>query len=133
MKVIGAGLPRTATTTKLVAFEQLGFAPCYHMRDLMGDIGPRNCRCGSAWPRATPTGRRSSTTPQSTCDSPRRATTASCSTTTPTPRCAQRALRRGLGAQHARDDLADVLRRLRDVPRLPGPRHVDPDWDRFIR
>jgi Sulfotransferase domain len=37
MKVIGAGLPRTATTTMLVAFEQLGFAPCYHMRDLMAD------------------------------------------------------------------------------------------------
>jgi len=30
MKVIGAGLPRTATTTTLIAFEQLGFAPCYH-------------------------------------------------------------------------------------------------------
>ena len=37
MKVIGAGLPRTATTTTLIAFEQLGFAPCYHMRNLMGD------------------------------------------------------------------------------------------------
>jgi hypothetical protein len=37
MKVIGAGLPRTATTTQLVALEQLGFAPCYHMRDLMGN------------------------------------------------------------------------------------------------
>jgi hypothetical protein len=37
MKVIGAGLPRTATTTTLIAFEQLGFAPCYHMRDLMAD------------------------------------------------------------------------------------------------
>jgi len=31
MKVIGAGLPRTATTTTLIAFEQLGFGPCYHM------------------------------------------------------------------------------------------------------
>ncbi len=38
MKVIGAGLPRTATTTTLIAFEQLGFAPCYHMRDLLGDL-----------------------------------------------------------------------------------------------
>ena len=37
MKVIGAGLPRTATTTTLIAFEQLGFGPCYHMRDLMAD------------------------------------------------------------------------------------------------
>jgi hypothetical protein len=38
MKVIGAGLPRTATTTTLVAFEQLGFAPCYHMRDVFADL-----------------------------------------------------------------------------------------------
>ena len=38
IKVIGAGLPRTATTTQLVALEQLGFAPCYHMRDLLADL-----------------------------------------------------------------------------------------------
>ncbi len=38
MKVIGAGLPRTATTTQMIAFEMLGFAPCYHMRDLLGDL-----------------------------------------------------------------------------------------------
>ena len=38
MRVIGAGLPRTATTTLMVALEQLGFAPCYHMRDLLGDL-----------------------------------------------------------------------------------------------
>lgn len=38
MKVIGAGLPRTATTTLMLALEQLGFAPCYHMRDLLGDL-----------------------------------------------------------------------------------------------
>jgi hypothetical protein len=35
MKVIGAGLPRTATTTQAIAFEMLGFGHCYHMRDLM--------------------------------------------------------------------------------------------------
>lgn len=38
MRVIGAGLPRTATTTLMIALEQLGFAPCYHMRDLLGDL-----------------------------------------------------------------------------------------------
>jgi Sulfotransferase domain len=38
MKVIGAGLPRTATTTQMFALEQLGFAPCYHMRDLLLDL-----------------------------------------------------------------------------------------------
>ena len=36
MRLIGAGLPRTATTTQMVAFEMLGL-PCYHMRDLMAD------------------------------------------------------------------------------------------------
>lgn len=38
MRVIGAGLPRTATTTQAIAFEKLGFAPCYHMRDLLMDM-----------------------------------------------------------------------------------------------
>jgi hypothetical protein len=38
MKVIGAGLPRTATSTQLFALEKLGFAPCYHMRDLLADL-----------------------------------------------------------------------------------------------
>ena len=38
MKVIGAGLPRTATTTQAIAFEKLGFGPCYHMRDVMMDM-----------------------------------------------------------------------------------------------
>lgn len=38
MRVIGAGLPRTATTTTMIAFEMLGFAPCYHMRDVLGDM-----------------------------------------------------------------------------------------------
>jgi hypothetical protein len=38
MKVIGAGLPRTATTTQMFALEHLGFGPCYHMRDLLADL-----------------------------------------------------------------------------------------------
>jgi Sulfotransferase domain len=38
MKVIGAGLPRTATTTQMFALEQLDFSPCYHMRDLLADL-----------------------------------------------------------------------------------------------
>ena len=36
MRLIGAGLPRTATTTQLIALEMLGL-PCYHMRDMMAD------------------------------------------------------------------------------------------------
>jgi Sulfotransferase domain len=38
MKVIGAGLPRTATSTQLVVLEQLGFAECYHMRNVLMDL-----------------------------------------------------------------------------------------------
>jgi Sulfotransferase domain len=38
MQVIGAGLPRTATTTQAIAFEMLGFGHCYHMRDVMTDF-----------------------------------------------------------------------------------------------
>jgi hypothetical protein len=38
VKVIGAGLPRTATTTQKLALEMLGLGPCYHMRDLMADM-----------------------------------------------------------------------------------------------
>jgi hypothetical protein len=37
MKLIGAGLPRTATTTQMIALEMLGL-PCYHMRNLMTDL-----------------------------------------------------------------------------------------------
>ena len=36
MKLIGAGQPRTATTTQMIALEMLGL-PCYHMRDMMAD------------------------------------------------------------------------------------------------
>ncbi len=38
MKVIGAGLPRTATSTQMIAMEMLGFGPCYHMRDVLADL-----------------------------------------------------------------------------------------------
>src|SRR5438067_4876361 len=38
MEIIGAGLPRTATTTQMFALEHLGFGPCYHMRDLLADL-----------------------------------------------------------------------------------------------
>jgi hypothetical protein len=38
MKVIGAGLPRTATLTQKIALEILGYAPCYHMVDVLSDL-----------------------------------------------------------------------------------------------
>jgi hypothetical protein len=38
MKLIGAGLPRTATLTQKVALETLGLTPCYHMVDVFADL-----------------------------------------------------------------------------------------------
>jgi hypothetical protein len=35
LKVIGAGLPRTGTTSLKAALERLGFGPCYHMFEIM--------------------------------------------------------------------------------------------------
>lgn len=36
VKIIGAGLPRTATLTQKIALEMLGCGPCYHMAEAMG-------------------------------------------------------------------------------------------------
>jgi Sulfotransferase domain len=38
MKVIGVGLPRTATLTQKVALEMLGAGPCYHMVNVLADL-----------------------------------------------------------------------------------------------
>lgn len=38
MKVIGAGLPRTATLSQKLALETLGFGPCYHMVNVLADL-----------------------------------------------------------------------------------------------
>ncbi len=38
MKVIGAGLPRTATLTQKISLEMLGFGPCYHMVNIISDL-----------------------------------------------------------------------------------------------
>lgn len=39
MRLIGAGLPRTATLSQKVALEMLGVGPCYHMVDVLSDLG----------------------------------------------------------------------------------------------
>lgn len=39
MKLIGAGLPRTGTLSQKVALEMLGLGPCYHMVNVLGDLG----------------------------------------------------------------------------------------------
>jgi len=46
MKVIGAGLPRTATLSQKLGLEILGFEPCYHMVNVLGDLGE-----GARWRR----------------------------------------------------------------------------------
>jgi Sulfotransferase domain len=38
MKIIGAGLPRTATLTQKIALEMVGIAPCYHMVNVLSDL-----------------------------------------------------------------------------------------------
>jgi hypothetical protein len=38
MKVIGAGLPRTATLTQKISLEMLGLGPCYHMVNVLGNL-----------------------------------------------------------------------------------------------
>jgi hypothetical protein len=38
MRLIGAGLPRTATLTQKVALEMLGAGPCYHMVNVLGEL-----------------------------------------------------------------------------------------------
>ena len=38
MRIIGAGLPRTATLTQKIALETLGLGPCYHMVTVLGDL-----------------------------------------------------------------------------------------------
>lgn len=38
MKLIGAGLPRTATLSQKVALEMLGLGPCYHMVNVLADM-----------------------------------------------------------------------------------------------
>ncbi len=38
MKLIGAGLPRTATLSQKIALEMLGLGPCYHMVNVLGDL-----------------------------------------------------------------------------------------------
>ncbi len=38
LKLIGAGLPRTATLTQKTALEMLGVGPCYHMVNVLADL-----------------------------------------------------------------------------------------------
>lgn len=38
LRIVGAGLPRTGTTSLKTALEQLLGAPCYHMRELAGNL-----------------------------------------------------------------------------------------------
>ena len=118
MKLIGAGLPRTATTTQLIALEMLGL-PCYHMRDMMADLGderPAVARgaggrrpLGRALRRQGVDRRLARRVPLARADGrlPRR------------QGAAERPLGRELGREHAQHDRRDLVRR---EPHAP-PRH----------
>jgi hypothetical protein len=41
LTVVGAGLPRTGTLSQKLAFEKLGFGPCYHWVDVIADLEGR--------------------------------------------------------------------------------------------
>src|SRR5262249_34450176 len=47
MRLIGAGLPRTATLSQKIALEMLGVGPCYHMVDVLSDLDR-----AASWPEA---------------------------------------------------------------------------------
>ncbi len=47
LKLIGAGLGRTGTSSLKLALEQIGFGPCYHMKEVI-----ENPMRGAAWVRA---------------------------------------------------------------------------------
>ena len=54
MRLIGAGLPRTATTSQKIALEMLGLAPCFHMINVLEDLSlvptwRRALAGGAAW------------------------------------------------------------------------------------
>lgn len=38
MRLIGAGLPRTATLTQKISLEMIGVGPCYHMATILSDL-----------------------------------------------------------------------------------------------
>ncbi|NKZ01218.1 sulfotransferase family protein [Nocardiopsis alborubida] len=53
MDVIGAGFPRTGTTSMKAALERLGFGPCHHMSEVLGSSDLAGLWAGVA---DTPTG-----------------------------------------------------------------------------
>jgi len=63
LKVIGAGLGRTATLSLKFALEHLGFGPCYHMAEVFAggrrnvplwlDVVHPSVRCGESTERKT--------------------------------------------------------------------------------
>jgi len=110
MKVIGAGLPRTATLSQHAAMEILGFKPVYHMATVFEKgQAPEWARGGSTASAAPPNCWRTM----------RRRSTGQARTT---PRISPRAYPdakivlserdpRVLGSEHGQDDLGAVLRR----------------------
>ncbi len=114
MKLIGAGLPRTGTLSQKVALEMLGLAPCYHMVNVLGNLDEadhwRRALEGQAgWDRVFDGF-------QATVDWPGSFFWRELVESLPRRQGpVERPRRRRLGAQHARDDLRDLLRRHADA------------------
>ena len=126
MRVIGAGLPRTATTSQAIAYEKLGFGPCYHMRDVFMDMD-KGLTQWEGVADGKPDWEAIFGDAQSTCDWPGGALLQGAARVLPRLEGgAERAQRRELGAEHARHDLGDLLRRLGDAPPVRGPSGARP-------
>ncbi len=76
MRLIGAGLPRTGTLSQKVALEMLGFGPCYHMVNVLGELDLADEVACTRW-RATRTGTTSSASTSRPLTGRDRSTTAS--------------------------------------------------------
>jgi len=133
MKVIGAGLPRTATTTTLVAFEQLGFAPCYHMRDVFADMD-RGLTLWEAVADGNPDWEAIFGDAQSTCDYPSARYYREILDFYPDAKVVMsvrsadgwvRSMRETIWPMYWGDSVMYHVCQAR--------RHLDPGWDRFIR
>ncbi len=122
MKLIGAGLMRTATTTQMFALEQLGVSPCYHMRDLLSDLERGLPLWERAW-EGDADWEQIFGDAQSTVDWPSARFYSELMDYYPEAKVLLSVRSgRGLGAQHARDRVGDLPRRLGDPSRQPRAR-----------
>ena len=123
MKVIGAGLPRTATTTQMFALEALGHRPLLPHARPARRPRVRPAAVGGRWPTGAPDWER--IFGDAAVDGGLALGALLPGADGALPRgqgAAERARPRGMGEQHARDGVGDLPRRLGHPPRLRGAR-----------